>query len=111
MDLITDASSGLPVVKLEITLGRRLLGNALTVFLPTVLLNIIGHLANYFKPSHFESIVTVNLTVLLVLTTMFICVVNQLPKTSYIKVIDIWLIFNLVIPFLEVLLHTYKVHF
>ena len=40
---------------------------------------------------------------------MFINVSNQLPKTSYIKMMDVWLIFNLCLPFTEVLLHTYKV--
>ena len=40
---------------------------------------------------------------------MFINISNQLPKTSYIKMMDIWLIFNLCLPFTEVLLHTYKV--
>ena len=40
---------------------------------------------------------------------MFINVSNQLPKTSYIKMMDIWLIFNLILPFTEVILHTYKV--
>ena len=29
----------------EVTLGRRLLGNLLTIFLPTILLNVIGELA------------------------------------------------------------------
>ena len=33
---------------------------------------------------------------------MFISVSNNLPKTSYIKMVDIWLIFNLLIPFFEV---------
>ena len=92
----------------KVTLGRRLLGTFLTVFLPTVLLNVIGHTANYFKAFFFEAIVSVNLTVMLVLTTMFINVSNQLPKTSYIKMMDVWLIFNLIVPFVEVLLHTYK---
>ena len=32
---------------------------------------------------------------------------NSLPPTSYIKMIDIYLIFSLLIPFVEVLLHTY----
>ena len=31
--------------------------------------------------------------------------------TSYIKMIDMWLIFNLSLPFVEVLLHTYLVCF
>ena len=43
---------------------------------------------------------------LLVLTTLFIGISNALPKTAYIKLIDVWLITNLMIPFLEVLLHT-----
>ena len=44
---------------------------------------------------------------MLVLTTMFINVSNNLPKTSYVKMIDIWLIFNLLLPFIEVLIHAY----
>ena len=44
---------------------------------------------------------------MLVLTTMFTSVSNNMPKTSYVKLIDIWLIFNLLLPFIEVLVHTY----
>ena len=49
----------------------------------------------------------VNLTAMLVLTTMFISVNNQLPQTAYIKMVDIWFIFSLLIPFVLVLVHTY----
>ena len=51
--------------------------------------------------------VTVNLTSMLVLATMFISVSSSLPTTAYIKMIDVWLIFNLMMPFLLVLLHTF----
>ena len=44
---------------------------------------------------------------MLVHTTMFIGVTNQLPQTAYIKMVDIWLIFNLMIPFILVVTHTY----
>ena len=40
---------------------------------------------------------------MLVLVTMFISVSEGLPKTSYIKMIDVWLVFVLIVPFLEVL--------
>ena len=40
---------------------------------------------------------------------MFVGVSQSLPKTSYIKMVDIWLVFNLLIPFVEVLIHTYEV--
>ena len=91
-------------VVVEVQLGRRLMGNLMTIYMPTVLLNIIGHSTNYIQTSYFEAIVTVNLTVMLVLTSMFISVVAGLPVTSYIKMIDIWLLFNLTIPFIDVLL-------
>ena len=48
-----------------------------------------------------------NLTCMLVLTTIFIDVSNNLPKTSYMKMIDVWLLFTLLQPFIVVLLHTY----
>ena len=95
------------------------------MYIPTILLIVISHMTNYFKPFFFEAVrpipvdrnialferlkmkigvqvVTVNLTVMLVLATMFISVSENLPKTSYIKMVDIWLIFNLMIPFFEV---------
>ena len=94
-------------VKVTVTLGRKLLGNILTVYVPTILLNLIGHSTNYFKSFFFEAVVTVNLTCMLVLVTMFISVSSSLPKTSYIKMVDYWLIFTLLLPFVEVILHTY----
>ena len=55
---------------------------------------------------------TVNVTTLLVLTTLFISISDALPRTSYVKMMDIWLIFNLMIPFLEIILQTmiHKLH-
>ena len=50
----------------------------------------------------------VNLTVMLVLVTMFISVSEGLPKTSYIKMIDVWLVFVLIVPFLEVLVVVFE---
>ena len=60
------------------------------------------HATNFFKP-FFEAVVTVNLTSLLVLTTLFISVSKSLPPTAYVKMIDIWLIFSQLIPFAEVI--------
>ena len=84
-----------------------MLGTILTTYIPTVLLIIISYFSNFFKPFFFEATVVVNLTVMLVLVTMFISTSSSLPKTSYIKMVDFWLIFNLTMPFAEVLLHTY----
>ena len=44
----------------------------LTTFLPTILINVIGHMSNYFKEFFFEGLMSLNVTVMLVLTTMFL---------------------------------------
>merc|ERR1712212_774446 len=46
--------------------------------------------------------------VMLVLTTMFVSVSNNLPNTAYIKMIDIWLLFNLFKPFVYMNVQTYR---
>ena len=60
------------LLRIEIVIQRRLLSLVLTTFLPTLTLNIIGHMSNYFKPVYFEGIMSLNVTVILVLTTMFL---------------------------------------
>ena len=70
-------------------------------------MSISSWLYGIIKDFFFESVVTVNLTAMLVLTTMFISTSTSLPTTSFIKMVDIWLIFNLFLFFFVVLLHTY----
>ena len=53
----------------------------------------------------FKAIVTVNLTALLVLTTLFISVSSALPSTAYVKMVDVWLIFAQLVPWVEVCLY------
>ena len=100
-------ANGMKIVFVDIYLGRRLLSIILTVFAPNVILNIVGHSSNYFKEFFFEAVISLNVTVMLVLTTMFISVSENLPKTAYIKMIDIWLLFNLIKPFNDILVTTY----
>ena len=51
---------------------RRLFSLILTTFLPTILMNIIGHMSNYYKEDFFEGLMSMNVTVMLVLTTLFL---------------------------------------
>ena len=44
----------------------------LTTFLPTILMDIIGHMSNYYREEFFEGIMAVSVTVMLVLTTLFL---------------------------------------
>ena len=57
--IIEESPSGVVVT---LVLGRKILNELLTTYLPTSLLIIIVHTTNYFKDFFFEAIVTVNLT-------------------------------------------------
>ena len=59
-------------IKVEIIFKRRLMNEFLTTYLPTVLLILITYATTFFKPFYFEAALTVNLTVMLVMTTLFI---------------------------------------
>ena len=61
---------------------------------------------NYYGVDHFDAVVAVNLTAMLVMATLYQTVNNDLPATSSLKMIDIWMLFALAIPFMEVILHT-----
>ena len=47
----------------------------------------------------------VNVTLLMVLSALFISVLDSMPRTAYVKMIDIWLLFCLTIPLLEIMFH------
>ena len=94
-------------IKISVSIQRRLFSLIMRIFIPTVILNIIGHMSNYYKPTHFVGLMTLNVTVTLVLTTMFLNINNNLPPTSYIKMIDVWLLFNLLKPFVDIIINTY----
>ena len=49
-------------VVVTLVLGRKILNEILTTYLPTSLLIIIVHSTNYYKEFFFEAVVTVNLT-------------------------------------------------
>ena len=57
---------------MEIVFKRRLMNELLTTYLPSLLLLGITYTTTYFKSFYFEAALTVNLIVLLVLTTLFI---------------------------------------
>ena len=62
--------NGIPGVKVEIILERRILSTFLTIFTPTLILVIISHVANNFQENYLDMVISVNLTVLLVLATL-----------------------------------------
>ena len=80
-------------VRMVIVLKRKIMSEMLVTYFPSVLLMAITFATTFFKPFFFEAGLSVNLTTMLVMTTIFISVMEKLPLTSYPKMIDFWLIF------------------
>ena len=57
-------------IEVRIILGRPLIGNILTVFIPCIILLLICHLVNVFEENYLDMVIGVNLTALLVLATL-----------------------------------------
>ena len=94
------------IVFMALKLKRKVTTELLTTYLPTILLLLITFVTIFFDKDLFGDAIAVNLTIMLVMTTIFTSKIEELPPTSDMKMIDIWLIFCLVVPFLEVILRT-----
>ena len=94
------------MVHMTLKLKRKVVTELLTTYLPTILLLLITFVTIFFDKDLFGDAIAVNLTIMLVMTTIFTSKIEELPPTSDMKMIDIWLIFCLVVPFLEVILRT-----
>ena len=94
------------MVSMAIKLKRKVVTELVTTFFPTILLLLITFTTIFFDKDLFGDAIAVNLTIMLVMTTIFTSKIEELPPTSDMKMIDIWLIFCLVVPFLEVILRT-----
>ena len=87
------------LVIMKILLKRKIATELLTTFLPTILLLLITFITIFFEADLFADAISVNLTIMLVMTTIFTSKIEELPPTSDTKMIDFWLIFCLLVPF------------
>ena len=91
----------------KISLGRRLMSVILTTMLPTIIFTLVTISSNYYAQQHFRTIIPLNLTSLLLSVMLLVGVSARLPQTSYLKMIDVWMIFALMVPFINVLFQGY----
>ena len=93
-------------IEMKITLKRKIMSEMMTTYFPSLLLMLITYATTFFKPFFFEAALSVNLTTMLVMTTIFISKMEGLPPTSATKMIDYWLILCQLVPFAQVVLLT-----
>merc|ERR1719330_2301009 len=99
---IKDTQDGVEVL---VDLKRQYQPHLFNTYIPTLGLMMICQTTLYFNKEHFKTNVPVTITTMLVMYTLYMAVSNKLPPTSYIKFIDVWLIFGLTLPFTVFFLH------
>ena len=94
-------------IRMKFSMKRKIMSEMMTTYFPSILLMLITFATTIFKDEYFEASLSVNLTTMLVMTTIFISKMEGLPPTSDIKMIDMWLVMGQLVPFVEVIIATF----
>ena len=84
---------------LNIPLKRMFNYQIALTFVPTAFLLTIACATLFIDPAHFEVTVGLSLTTMLVMQTLQENISDDLPKTAFLKFIDFWLLFGMMVPF------------
>ena len=103
---VLEGSRYLQIIDLSVHIKNRVFSIFMVTYLPTILMNIINQLTNYIRgDSKYDLIVTVNITSMMVLASIYLSVSSSLPSSYTIKPVEVWLLFNLAYPFLVILVN------
>nr|XP_027231158.1 glycine receptor subunit alpha-2-like [Penaeus vannamei] len=91
--------------RVRLPLSRRYGYALLNIYIHSFILIVVSFSTLFFRTSMFEVRMMSALTAQLVIATLFSQVSASLPKSSYFKMVDIWLLFCIGITFLVIILH------
>ena len=97
-------STTLEGVKIKIKFRRTLTSHMFNTYFPSICLMVVSLITLFIDISHFEATISVTLTCMLVIYVLFQSVSANLPQTSYMKMIDIWLFGSLCLPFIIIII-------
>ncbi len=78
---------------------RKVMYHMANTYLPTISLVVIVEITLFFDATKLDISVTLSLTIMLVMYTLYQSISYTIPQTAYLKLIDYWLIFCLLTPF------------
>merc|ERR1712198_601219 len=93
--------------RVKILFKRRWIYHLITVFLQSILLLGVAYMTFYFKISNFQDRIMIAITTMMVVATIQSSINKIVPRTSYIKMIDIWLLYSFNIIIVMMVVHTY----
>jgi uncharacterized membrane protein len=93
--LVIESYKNISTAIVKIVFRRRMECHVMNTILQTFLLGCVGFLSFFFRVDNITDHIMVTLTVQLVVATIMSSIQAILPKTSYYKMIDCWLMFIL----------------
>merc|ERR1719186_1065016 len=93
------ANVGSDKIRASLSFRRIFKNRIFTIFIPSLTIIFVSQATLYFKSEHFKTSIPVAITSMLVMYTLYQSVSNKLPPTSYLKLLDYWLISGLIFPF------------
>jgi len=100
-------SQNMSTINIDIKLKRIFSYHFTNTYMPTITLLIIAEITLHFDESKTEMAIGLSLTIMLVMYTMYQSISESLIKTAYLKVIDYWLLFCLLMPFVIFMIEIY----
>merc|ERR1719205_65078 len=94
--------------KVSFFMTRRWFYHAISVFLQSVLLLIVAYMTFYYRVDNFQDRVMVSITCMLVIANVQSSINTMVPKTSYLKMIDYFLMYSFNIIIVVMVYHTYQ---
>merc|ERR1719219_937416 len=95
-------------MKVSLAFTRRWFYHAVSVFLQSTLLLIVAYMTFYYRIDNFEDRVMVSITCMLVIANVQSSINVMVPKTSYFKMIDYFLLYSFNIIIVIMIYHTYQ---
>jgi hypothetical protein len=68
---------------------------------------VVTEITLFFKTDQLKVSIALTLTVMLVMYTMYQSIIETMTRTAYLKLIDFWLLFCLLVPFLTFMIEVY----
>ncbi len=94
-------------INVAINLKRIFTHHLTNTYMPTSTLLIIAEVTLFFDEEKTEVAIGLSLTIMLVMYTMYQSISDSLIKTAYLKMIDYWLLFCLLMPFFIFMIEIY----
>jgi len=105
---VNDTSSKYASMKVSLSFTRRWFYHGINVFLQSVLLLIVAYMTFYYRVDNFQDRVMVSITCMLVIANVQSSINTMVPKTSYLKMIDYFLMYSFNIIIVVMVYHTYQ---